>query len=383
MNKDAQTGKNIALIVAAGSGERSKQTIAKQYSNIRGKAMLAHSALSFSHHPQIDEIYIVIGAGQEELAQNALLDIPIKGLIIGGKTRQESVRNGLNYLSKMPINMIFIHDAARPFLPHKVIDDLLAALEHCDGAIPILPMADSIAYVEDRAMAAPANRDKMGRVQTPQAFNFQPIYAAHLTVRDTDYSDDAQIMHAAGHKVAIVDGDSSLHKYTFAEDFMNHSPKFRIGSGYDVHRFGAGHSLWLGGVKIEHDLGLVGHSDADIVLHALTDALLGALAMGDIGDHFPPSDAQWRGASSDIFMKFACDLARDKGYAIANADITIICEAPKIGPHRQAIRNNIAHILDISIDQISLKATTTETLGFAGRGEGMAVQAHILIENYA
>lgn len=372
--------KNIALIVAAGSGSRSKQKTPKQYSKVRGKAMIAHSALSFAQHSEIDALYIVIGEGQEELAKTALSDINISGFIIGGNTRQESVRNGLDYLSDMPINKIFIHDAARPFLPHKVIDDLLIALDRHDGAIPTLPIADSIAYVNDGTLAASANRDAMARVQTPQAFNFQHIYAAHKNIKGNDYSDDAQIMHAAGHNIAIVNGDASLHKYTFAEDFMTEAPKFRIGSGYDVHRFGAGYDLWLGGIKIDHNMGLVGHSDADIVLHALTDALLGALAMGDIGDHFPPSDPQWKGASSDIFMKYACKLAHDKGYVISNADITIICEAPKIGPHRENIRDNIAKILEIPVNQISLKATTTEKLGFTGRGEGMAVQAQILIE---
>lgn len=380
MKNIAQDGKNIALIVAAGVGARSRQDLPKQYANIQGKAMIAHSALSFADHPQIDEIFIVIGEGQEELAKNALLNIPIGALIIGGSTRQESVRKGLEYLAELPIKNICIHDAARPFLPHMVIDNLLTALEHENAVIPMLPMADSIAYIENDMMEAPANRDKMGRVQTPQAFDFKLISEAHQKMKENDYSDDAQIMHAAGHKIAIVDGDPSLHKYTFAEDFMNQAPKFRIGSGYDVHRFGAGYDLWLGGVKIEHDMGLVGHSDADIVLHALTDALLGALALGDIGDHFPPSDPQWKGASSDIFMKYACRLAHDKGYSISNADITIICEAPKIGPHRETIRTNIAKILAVSLDQISLKATTTEKLGFTGRGEGMAVQAQILIE---
>jgi len=391
-------GKNIALIVAAGSGQRSGQSLPKQYAEIDGKPMLTHSVQSFATHNKIDAIYIVIGEDQEAMAVKALSDMKIEGYIIGGKTRQISVFNGLKKLSGIDnINNILIHDAARPYLPHDVIDRLLQALQKEKAAIAVLPVSDTIAHIDNELMQAPANRDAMARVQTPQAFHFQHILQAHekaKAAQDQNYSDDSQIMHAMGYNVAIVQGDTALHKYTYSEDFMSTTPSlnsntdehiqniphFRIGSGFDVHRFGKGEELWLGGVKIEHHSGLIGHSDADIVLHTLTDALLGALAMGDIGDHFPPSDPQWKSASSDIFMKHACALAEDKGYKIANTDITIMCEAPKIGPHRDVIRQSIASILSVSLDQISLKATTTEKLGFTGRGEGMAVQAQILIE---
>lgn len=385
MNDISSRGKNIALIVAAGSGSRSGQIKPKQYAIIKDKAMIAHSAASFASHPNIDEIYIVIGAGQEEDARAALASITIDGFIIGGETRQDSVFNGLKFLSEKNVRNIFIHDAARPNLPHGVIGRLLVALAAYKGAIPYLPMTDTIAHVENDVMIAAADRGKLGRIQTPQAFNYQDIWNAHQKARANNqyaFSDDAQIMHAMGTPIAIVDGDYNLHKYTFAEDFMTKKQvsQFRVGSGYDVHRFGAGEQLWLGGVQINSDVGLIGHSDADIVLHALTDALLGALSMGDIGDHFPPSDEQWRGTSSDIFMRHACKLMCENGYRISNADVTIICEAPKIGPHRLRIRQSIAQILDIDLDQISVKATTTEKLGFTGRGEGMAVQAQILIE---
>ncbi len=373
--------KNVALIVAAGSGQRAAQGIAKQYVSVKGRPMIVHSALSFAQHPSIDALYVVIGEGQKEQAQQALAAIDYDALIIGGNTRQESVLNGLKFISQdVSIQNILIHDAARPHLPHAIIDTLLLALADHKGAIPILPVTDSMIKTKDHMMEQALNRDSLGRVQTPQAFHFQDILAAHRDAGNNDYSDDAQIMHAAGHAIAAVNGSPILNKYTFAEDFMTNKPNFRIGSGYDVHRFGVGEELWLGGVKIDYHMGLVGHSDADVVLHALTDALLGALALGDIGDHFPPSDPQWKGASSDIFLKHACNLVHKEGYEIANADVTIICEAPKIGPHREKIRDSIADIMNVDTQQISLKATTTEKLGFTGRGEGMAVQAQILIE---
>lgn len=373
--------KNVALIVAAGSGTRAGQEIAKQYVSINGQPMIAHSARSFADHPNIDALYIVIGQGQEQQAKDALGGITYDGLIIGGSTRQLSVFNGLQYISnKYSDENIFIHDAARPDLPHDVIDRLIKALDENRGAIPILPVSDTMVQIDDNIMHKALNREVMGRVQTPQAFRFNDLWTAHQNAAVSNYTDDAQILHAAGFDIAVVDGDPSLNKYTFAEDFMTHKPNFRIGSGYDVHRFGVGEELWLGGIKIDHHMGLIGHSDADIVLHALTDALFGALAKGDIGDHFPPSDPKWKGASSDIFMKYACDLAIDSGYKISNADVTIACEAPKIGPVREKIRHSIAQIMNIDVQQISVKATTTEKLGFTGRGEGMAVQAQILIE---
>lgn len=375
--------KNIALIVAAGSGARSGQDKPKQYALVKNKPMLVHSALSFVRHPNIDAVFIVIGKGQENQASAALHGIEIEGFIIGGNSRQKSVFNGLEYISNnISTEKILIHDAARPFVPHKIIDDILSSLDHHHGVIPIMNVTDTIADIEGELMHKSLNRDRLGSVQTPQGFDFKLIHQAHrnaLQKNEENFSDDAQILHQFGHKIATVKGDASLHKYTFAEDFMNKG-NFRIGSGYDVHRFEKGGTLWLGGVKIDSDVGLIGHSDADIVLHALTDALLGALAMGDIGDHFPPSDKKWKGASSDIFMKYACKLMHEANYTINNADITIICEAPKIGPHRLKIRQSIADILEISLDQISVKATTTEGLGFTGRAEGMAVQAQILIE---
>ena len=271
---------------------------------------------------------------------------------------------------------VLIHDAARPDLPHSVTTRLLAALADHDGAIPVLPVVDSLALDRDGIMQGSADRDALRRVQTPQAFRREAILAAHRAWQgEAGAGDDAQVLRAHGGEVALVEGDERLAKLTFAGDFMTDTPAVRTGMGYDVHRLVEGEELWLGGIRIEHDKGLAGHSDADVALHALTDAILGAIGNGDIGTHFPPSDPQWKGASSDRFLVHAAKLAAEAGYALSNADLTIICEAPKIGPHREAMRERIAALLGVDIVQLSVKATTTERLGFTGRGEGIAAQA--------
>ena len=370
-----------AIIVAAGAGARAEGDMPKQYQSVRGKPMLRHSFEAFARHPAVGRICVVIGDGQEELAACCLegLDTPV--FVRGGATRRESVRNALEAMANEAPDLVLIHDAARPFLSGTVIDDLLSALETHKAAVPTLPVVDSLARGAD-IMDATVERDGLWRIQTPQAFHFDAILSAHRTWdASSEASDDARMAMAAGHDVALVDGDERLGKFTFASDFsdeqeaMMAAPKYRSGTGFDVHRLVAGEELWLCGVKIEHHSGLAGHSDADAALHALTDAMLGALALGDIGDHFPPSDPQWKGASSDQFVAHAMKLAREKGYALANADITIICEEPKIGPHKQAMRERLAAILDTPLDHISVKATTTEKLGFTGRKEGIAAQA--------
>ncbi|MBU2033809.1 MAG: 2-C-methyl-D-erythritol 2,4-cyclodiphosphate synthase, partial [Alphaproteobacteria bacterium] len=293
-----------------------------------------------------------------------------------GETRQASVANALEQLSASSCQNVLIHDAARPNLPYEVIARLLAALADHPGAIPVLPVVDSLALDHDGLMAGAADRESLRRVQTPQAFRFTDILAAHRQwSSDPSAGDDAQVLRAAGGAVALVAGDEKLAKLTYAEDFMTALPPIRTGMGYDVHRLAAGEELWLGGIRIEHDLGLAGHSDADVGLHALVDAILGAIGAGDIGSHFPPSDPQWKGASSDRFLTHAASLAREAGYGIGNVDLTLICEAPKIGPHRDAMRARIAELLGVDITLVSVKATTTERLGFAGRGEGIAAQA--------
>jgi 2-C-methyl-D-erythritol 4-phosphate cytidylyltransferase/2-C-methyl-D-erythritol 2,4-cyclodiphosphate synthase len=240
----------------------------------------------------------------------------------------------------------------------------------------VLPVVDSLAYAADAMMGTPANREALRRVQTPQAFDFATILAAHRGwTAAPNAGDDAQVAQAAGVAIALVEGDEALHKLTYASDFAASPPLVRVGSGYDVHRLADGEELWLCGVKIAHRQGLVGHSDADVAIHALVDALLGAIGQGDIGQHFPPSDEQWRGASSDRFLRHAAGIVAEAGYGIGNIDLTIICEAPKIGPHRETMRARLADLLSVDIGVVSVKATTTERLGFAGRGEGIAAQA--------
>lgn len=240
----------------------------------------------------------------------------------------------------------------------------------------MLPVVDSLAEADGDTMGAPAKREALRRVQTPQAFRYPDILAAHRAWSGaSEAGDDAQVARAAGLSVALVEGDETLHKLTFASDFGAAAPAVRIGTGYDVHRLASGEELWLCGIKIDHDKGLAGHSDADVAIHALVDAILGAIGAGDIGSHFPPSDPKWKGASSDRFLTHAVKLAAEAGYRIGNVDLTLICEAPKIGPHREAMRARLAELLGTGIDSVSVKATTTERLGFTGRGEGIAAQA--------
>jgi 2-C-methyl-D-erythritol 4-phosphate cytidylyltransferase/2-C-methyl-D-erythritol 2,4-cyclodiphosphate synthase len=364
-------GRTVALLVAAGSGSRAGGGTPKQYREVAGRPLLAH-ALDRLVHPRIDAVQVVIGAGQEEAYRAAVGERPLPSPVLGGATRQQSVRNGLAALDGA--ERVLIHDAARPMLPAAVIDRLLDALDQSDGAVPVLPLVDSLT----RRDGAPVPREDLVRVQTPQAFRFAAILSAHAAWPGDEATDDAQVARAAGVEVALVEGDPALEKLTFESDFQRAEAALltpRVGFGFDVHALAAGDELWLGGVPIPHDRGLVGHSDADVVLHALTDAILGALAAGDIGDHFPPSDPRWRGAPSALFVEHARDLAAQAGARIAHVDVTIICEAPRIGPYREAMRARIADLLRLPVSRVSIKATTTERLGFAGRGEGIAAQA--------
>ena len=362
--------KTVALVVAAGSGSRAGGEAPKQYRNVAGRPLLAH-AVDRLRHPRIDAIQVVIGEGQETLYRAALGDNPLPS-VIGGATRRESVMRGLAALGGA--ERVLIHDAARPFLPGAVIDRLLDALGAHDGAVPVLPVTDTLARADGAAVA----RDELVRVQTPQAFHLEAIRRAHAAWSGGEATDDAQVARAAGLDVASVAGDPALDKLTFEADFRRAEAGLlgtRVGFGFDVHAFAAGRPLWLGGVEVPHDKGLAGHSDADVALHALTDAILGALGAGDIGDHFPPADPKWLGAPSAFFLEHARELVERAGGRIAHADITIICEAPRIGPHRDSMRARIAGLLRLEPARVSIKATTTERLGFAGRGEGIAAQA--------
>ncbi len=372
--------RTIALLVAAGSGNRAGGDTPKQFRVIGGKPVIVHAVDALAAHPAIDAIVVVIGAGQEAQVRALFGD---RILVEGAESRRGSVRAGLEAIAAAGgADRVLIHDAARPFLPGAVVDRLLDALDGAEGAIPVLPVVDTLVRGAASAMGDGVARDDLYRVQTPQAFRFDTILAAHQAWDDArEATDDAQILKGRGHDVMLVAGDEGLEKLTYPADFARAEAKFaaartvRVGMGYDVHRLAPDEQLWLGGILVPHDRGLAGHSDADVALHAIVDALLGALAEGDIGSHFPPSDAQWRGASSDRFLAYARERVAARGGSIDHVDLTIICEAPKIGPHRDAMRARIAQILNIAIDRVSVKATTTERLGFAGRREGIAAQA--------
>ena len=375
-----------AIVVAAGKGLRVGGEIPKQFRILRGKPVLRWSIDTLAL-AGADMILAVVSPEAEADARAALAGVEGVRFVNGGATRQESVRAGLEALAGDAPERVLIHDAARPDLPLEVIARLLAALEKHPGAIPVLPVVDSLAIAGGNGtMTGKAEREALRRVQTPQAFRYPAILAAHRAWPGAaDAGDDAQVLMASNGSVALVDGDERLKKITFAEDLMDQTqaPAFRIGQGFDVHRLEAGEELWLGGVLIPHDKGLAGHSDADVALHAITDAVLGAVGESDIGTHFPPSDPQWRGARSGRFLEHAVGLARSAGYAIANIDLTLICEAPKIGPHRPAMRTEVARLLGLDEGAVSIKATTTEKLGFTGRGEGIAAQAIVLVTRTA
>ncbi len=374
---DALRPNTAAIVVAAGKGLRAGQPLPKQFARWRGKPVLRHSVETFARLG-IAPIVVVIPEGAETVTSQCLEGIEGVRLVTGDETRQGSVLRGLSALENSPPDLVLIHDAARPVVPDEVVYRLLQALTESPAAIPVLPVADSILTATDGRMEGAVDRDRLRRVQTPQAFRFGDILAAHRRWADApNAGDDAQVANAAGIEVALVEGDEALHKLTYSGDFDEGRAPVRIGSGYDVHRLAKGEELWLCGIRIDHDQGLAGHSDADVAIHALVDAILGAAGMGDIGQHFPPSDAQWKGASSDQFLRHAVRLASQTGYRIGNADITIICEAPKIGPHRDAMRDRLAELMEIDKGAVNVKATTTEGLGLTGRREGIAAQASV------
>lgn len=366
-----------ALIVAAGKGERAGGELPKQFQRLGGKAVLAHSVHAFLAHPLVDEVHVVIGEGQEALAADALGERNVTSIVPGGAERQDSVAAGLRSLTT---DRVLIHDAARPFLPASVIERLILALDEADGAVPALPVADTLAKAGDD-LGETIDRSGLVRVQTPQAFRLDAIMTSHERWQGPPATDDAQMARAAGFRVVTVEGDAMLEKITRPADFAAAEARLaadrtsRTGMGYDVHRLEGGQELWLAGILIPHERGLSGHSDADVAIHALVDALLGAAGDGDIGSHFPPSDPQWRGAPSSQFLEHARDRIAARGGIIDHVDLTIICEAPRIGPHRDAMRARIAALLRLDPGQVSVKATTTERLGFTGREEGIAAQA--------
>jgi 2-C-methyl-D-erythritol 4-phosphate cytidylyltransferase/2-C-methyl-D-erythritol 2,4-cyclodiphosphate synthase len=366
-----------ALIVAAGTGERLGGGMPKQYRLLGGKPILRRAVEALAAHPAIAAVRVVIGAGQQALAGHALGGLDVGELIEGGAERADSVRAGLAAIEG---DAVLVHDAARPFCPPQVVDRLLAPLEFFDGAAPVLAVGDTLARASDR-LEQPVDRTGIVRVQTPQAFRLAALRSAYESWSGDTPTDETTVARAAGLTVAVVEGDPALEKITTAADFARADEWLqsrliaRTGMGFDVHAFAGEGPLMMGGVAIPHPRGLAGHSDADVVLHAITDALLGAAGLGDIGEHFPPSEARWKGASSDLFLAHAAKLIRDRGGLVDHVDCTIICEEPKVGPHRLKMRERIASILQVNEDQVSIKATTTEGLGFTGRGEGIAAQA--------
>lgn len=366
-----------ALIVAAGKGERIGGGLPKQYRLLGGKPVLRRAVEALANHPAVDAVRIVIGKGQQELARAALAGLDTGALIEGGEQRADSVCAGLAAIGG---DAVLVHDAARPFCQPAVIDRLLSRLEFFDGAAPVLPVNDTLMRASAE-IEQPVDRSGLVRVQTPQAFRLDALREAYARWRGAAPTDETNVVTAAGFRVAAVEGDPVLEKITTPADWERAEAMLaarlisRTGFGFDVHAFSGAGPIMLGGIAVPHERGLAGHSDADVVLHAITDALLGASGLGDIGQHFPPSDPQWKGASSDRFLAHAVSLICSRSGIIDHIDCTIICEAPKIGPFRDAMRIRIAQIADLNPSQVSIKATTTEGLGFTGRGEGIAAQA--------
>ena len=370
------------LVVAAGKGERAGGAVPKQYAALLGKPILRWTLEAFVRHPRVDSVLVAIGPDQEQLYAPAVEGLALPPPIAGGNTRQESVRRGLEALAQSAPDMVLIHDAARPLVSSAIIDAVIAALESgADGSVPLLAVADTLKR-NDGGKWTTVPREGLLRAQTPQGFRFARILRAHRHYAAQDVTDDMALAELAGLHIAAVAGEERNMKVTTAEDFALAEAHLRarlgesrVGFGYDVHRFVAGDHVWLCGVRVPHDHGLEGHSDADAGLHALTDAILGAIGEGDIGQHFPPTDERWRGAPSWKFLDHAASLVRNKGGAISHCDVTIVCERPKVGPYRAAMRARIAEILKLDVARVSVKATTTEGLGFEGRREGLAAQA--------
>ena len=351
--------------------------VPKQFRVLGGKPVLRWAVECFARHPAVRAVRVVVGHDHVDDAAAALNGIDVGALIPGGAERADSVRAGLEQLRG---DAVLVHDAARPFCPPAIIDRLLASLEFFEGAAPVLPVGDTLARGGE-SLGDPVDRAGLVRVQTPQAFRLDALKSAYEHWSGPSPTDETTVLRAAGMTVTSVEGDPALEKLTLPADFERAEQWLagrlarRAGTGRDVHAFAGQGPIMLGGIEIPHDRGLAGHSDADVVLHAITDALLGAAGLGDIGEHFPPSDARWKGADSALFLAHAADLLRGKGAIIDHIDCTIIAEAPKVGPYRSAMRYRIAEIAGLRVDQVSVKATTTEGLGFTGRREGIAAQA--------
>jgi len=375
-----------AIVVAAGQGVRAGGDLPKQFRRIAGETLLRRALSSFVEAPAVSLVQPVIRSEDAELVHTETAGLGVLPPVFGGVTRQSSVRAGLEALLARKPDIVLVHDAARPFASADLIARAIRAAEKTGAAIPGLPVTDTIKRVDGSGIVETTlDRSSLRLVQTPQAFAFPALIAAHRRAAEQgrdDFTDDAALAEWAGIKVSVFPGESGNTKFTTAEDFVRAEAvqaatlgDIRIGSGLDVHAFVPGDHVTLGGIRIPHNHALTGHSDADVALHALTDAILGALADGDIGVHFPPSDPQWRGASSDRFLVFAVDRVRARRGRIAHLDLTIVCESPRIGQHRDRMRANIAKLAGIDVGRVAVKATTSEKLGFTGRGEGIVAYA--------
>jgi 2-C-methyl-D-erythritol 4-phosphate cytidylyltransferase/2-C-methyl-D-erythritol 2,4-cyclodiphosphate synthase len=381
------TGTVAAVIVAAGRGLRAGQERPKQYATIAGEPVVRRTLAVFADHPQIDAVQPVIHPDDTVLFRDATAGVALLAPVFGGATRQESVRAGLEALASRRPDIVLIHDAARPFATPTLLSRAIAAAASSPASVPTLAVTDTVKTVDAAGRVVETlDRAKLRIIQTPQAFRFEPLLAAHRKAADTgrqDFTDDAALAEWAGMEVTVFAGEDANVKLTTPEDFARAEAReatllgdVRIATGYDVHAFAeSGDHVTLGGVRIPYERELSGHSDADVAIHALVDAILGALADGDIGAHFPPSDPQWRGAPSEKFLAFAVERVRARGGRIAHLDVALICEAPRIGPHRDAMRKRIAEVAGVSIDRVAIKATTNEKLGALGRGEGIAAIA--------
>lgn len=376
----------VALVVAAGRGRRIGGETPKQYLPLGGQPMLRRSLSAFLSHDGIDAVTAVIRPDDRALFDAASAGLDVLPPVAGGATRRESVLRGLESLETSAPERVLIHDGARPLVTADIIDRVLAALDEAPGAIAALPVTDTLKRGAEGRIEATVARAGLWRAQTPQGFRFAEILKAHRAAWKADsgaeFTDDAAVAEQAGLSLVLVAGSEENIKVTTEEDFRRaerlaaaSAGELRVGMGFDAHRFGPGDHVWLCGLRIPHEQALSGHSDADVGLHALTDALLGTIGAGDLGRHFPPSDPKWRGASSDGFLRFAGELVAARGGRIVNLDLTLICESPRIDPHRDAMIARIAEILGVPRDRVSVKATTTEEMGFTGRGEGIAAQA--------
>lgn len=375
---------NVALIVAAGSGSRFGADRPKQYLDLSGETILRRSVRAYLEHPRIDRVVVVINPELRDLYDEAVAGLDLPPPVAGGASRRESVSLGLEALALDPPDTVLIHDAARPLVSAETVSRVIDALAVHPGALAAVPVNDTMKRAADGVCVETVPRDGLWRAQTPQGFRFPDILAAHraAALLNRDFTDDTGVAENAGLVVAPVPSDEENFKVTTPEDLVRAERVLaarlgdvRVGQGYDVHRLIPGDHIVLCGLTIPHDRRMEGHSDADVALHALTDAIFGAIGDGDIGSHFPPSEAKWKGADSALFLKHSAECVRARGGMIAHVDVTIICERPKVGPHREAMRVRLAEILNISLDRVSVKATTTEKLGFTGRGEGIAAQA--------